>query len=280
MKQITYTSYSQLGTPRIFMRELIADVKGTRELGWRLFITNLRSQVRQSWLGYIWLIVPPLITALIWIFLGRSKIINTNTADHIYPIFVISGIFIWQTFIEALNMPIQQLQAQKHVLTKVKAPHEAFILAGLGGIIFNFLIRMICVLVLLAVFQIGFHATLLLVPFGILSVLVLGLAIGLFFTPIGMLYSDIPNGLNAIASLMFFVTPIIYKIPTDTGIWRILKYNPVTPLLVTTRNWIINGIGVPENGFFIVLVLAGMILAASWIFYRVAKPHLIARLSS
>ncbi len=278
MKETTYTSYSQLATPRIFIKEFINDLKATRELGWRLFITNLRSQYRQSFLGYIWLLVPPLLTSLIWIFLSRSRIINTNTSDNIYPIFVISGIFIWQTFVEAINMPIQQLRAQKAILTKVKVPHEAFILAGLGEIIFNLIVRMTLLVVLLLVFNVGFNLTLLLVPFGLFSVLLMGLAIGLLFTPIGLLYNDIPNGLNAIAALWFFITPIIYQIPTETHIWQILKYNPINPLLITTRNWIIYNKSLPEIGFFLVLLSALILLILSWFIYRISKPHLIVRL--
>jgi lipopolysaccharide transport system permease protein len=278
MNQITYTSESQLRSPRIFWREFATDLAATKGLGWNLFITDLRSQARQSWLGYAWLLVPPLITSLIWIFLSRSKIINTNTADSVYPIFVISGIFIWQTFIETLNMPIQKLLSQKTVLTKVKAPHEAFILAGLGGVVFNLTVRMVLLLILLAVFGVGFSLTLLFVPIGLSSVLLLGLAVGLFFTPIGILYTDVTNGLNAGFSLVFFVTPIIYQVPTELGIWRLLKYNPITPLLVTTRNWVMGGSVYPEVGFYLVVALSLILLVFSWSLYRVAKPHLLSRI--
>jgi lipopolysaccharide transport system permease protein len=276
--QITYTSQPQLRTPRVFWSEFVSDLKATKSLGWRLFLTDMRSQVRQSWLGYFWLLVPPLITSLIWIFLSRSKVINTNTPDSVYPIFVISGIFIWQTFVETLNMPIHKLLSQKAILTKVKVPHEAFILAGLGGIVFNLSIRMALLLALLPIFGTGFNIALLFVPFGLLTVLLLGLAIGLFFTPLGMLYTDVPNALNAGFSLLFFLTPIIYQIPNETGLWQFLRYNPVTPLLSTTRDWIISGSAFPEPAFYFVACAALALLAFSWILYRLAKPHLLSRI--
>lgn len=280
MNEIIYTSYSQLGSPRIFLAELWSDLKATKELGWRLFLTNLRSQYRQSWLGYVWLIVPPILTGLVWIFLGRSQIIVTNTSPENYPIFVLSGIFIWQTFVESINMPIEQLTNQKHILTKVKAPHEAFIIAGTGGIVFNLLLRVILLFILLIVFQVPLSLTLLLFPLGLFSIILFGLAIGLFFTPIGLLYTDIRIGINSIVSLLFFVTPIIYQIPMHSGIWRLLRFNPITSLLNTSRNWLMGSGLIPETGFFVITIFSMILLVVSWLVYRLAKPHLIARFSN
>ncbi len=280
MNEIIYTSNSQLGSPRIFLHELKEDLRATKVLGWRLFITSLYSQYRQSWLGYIWLVVPPLLTGVVWIFLGRSEIIVTNTSPVNYPIFVISGIFIWQTLVESLNMPIEQLSNQKHILSKVKVPHEAFILAGMGNILFNLFLRVIILLILLVVFKVSITLNILLFPIGLISIIIFGSAIGLFLTPIGLLYKDIRNGINAIVSLLFFVTPIIYQIPTHSGIWRFLKFNPITALLNTTRNWLMGGSINPENGYFLIVVFSIILLMGSWGFYRLAKPHLVARFSS
>lgn len=280
MNEIIYTSNSQLSSPRIFLHELKEDLRAIKVLGWRLFITNLYSQYRQSWLGYIWLVVPPLLTGIVWIFLGRSEIIVTNTSPANYPVFVISGIFIWQTLVESINMPIDQLSNQKHILSKVKAPHEAFILAGMGNIFFNVLLRTIILLILLGVFKVSLTFNILLFPIGLISIIIFGLAIGLFLTPIGLLYKDIKNGINAVVSLLFFVTPIIYQIPTHSGVWRILSFNPITPLLNTTRNWLMGGSVSPENGYFLILISSIIVLLGSWGFYRLAKPHLIARFSN
>jgi lipopolysaccharide transport system permease protein len=276
MKETVYTSTFQLSTPRIFLQELIEDLKATREIGWRFFLRNLRSQYRQSWLGYLWLIIPPLGTTVIWVYLSKAKILNVNTMDVPYPIFVLTGMFLWQTFVESLVCPLQQLQASRWILTKIKAPHEAFILAGLGGIIFNLIARMFILVVAFIWYGVSFQTTWLLFPLGVISLLMLGLAIGWLITPLGMLYTDVSSGINIIVTFWFFITPIVYSNNNLTFV----KFNPLTPLLITTRNWLTNGIAAPENGFFLVTILAFFIFLFSWILYRLAKPHLIVRLSS
>src|SRR5882724_13107244 len=94
MKETVYTSDSQLRSPRIFFRDLIDDLPATREIGWRFFVHNLRSQYRRSWLGYLWLIIPPLMTTLVWVYLNRVNLLNISTPDIPYPVYVLTGTFL------------------------------------------------------------------------------------------------------------------------------------------------------------------------------------------
>ena len=278
MKETVYTSDSQLAAPRIFFGELAADLKATRELGWRLFISNLRSQYRQSLLGYVWIIVPPLLTSLVWIFLNRVNVISSTSTQIPYPAFVLSGVFIWQTFVDALNCPLRQLKVGRGILSKVKVPHEAFILAGLGEILYNLTVRMLILFVALLWLGVLPTAGMILVPVGIFALLALGLGIGFVLAPLGMLYSDISNALNLGITVWFFITPVVYTFTSENSFTFLIKLNPVTPLIVTTRNWLTNGFVAPESGFIAVTILAFGWLIISWLFYRLAKPHLIARL--
>jgi len=276
MKETVYTASSQLAAPRIFFLEAVEDLKAVREIGWRFFLRNLRSQYRQSWLGYLWLILPPLGTTLIWVYLSKAKILNVDGMSIPYPVFILTGMFLWQMFVEALLCPLQQIQSSRWILTKIKVPHEAFVLAGLGGIIFNLSARMFILLTAFIWYGVPLSLTWCLFPFGVISILMLGLAIGWLLTPLGMLYTDISNGINIVISFWFFITPIIYS----SNDLAIVKFNPMTPLLVTTRNWMTNGIIEPERGFLLVTILSSCVFVFSWVLYRLAKPHLIARLSN
>lgn len=279
ISEVIYTSDSQLKNPKRFLAEVWRDIKMSRTLAWRLFINSFRSQYRQSWLGYFWLFIPPLSTAFIWIYLSYTKILNTNSVDYTYPIYVLTGVFLWQTFVETLYNPLQQLSANRHLLVKIKMPHEVYIIAGLGSLAFNLIIRMIFLLAALLLFGVPLKSMLLLVPFGILPLVVLGLALGLLVLPLGMLYRDILSGMNILVSGWFFITPIIYYLPANGSYGLLLRLNPVTPLLNTTRNWLLNGELKPDEYFILIalLSLGGLIL--SWIFYRLAQPHLITRIT-
>ena len=235
----------------------------------------MQLQVRQSLLGYAWMLLPPLLAALVWILLGQAKVVSVATQGVPYPVFVLAGVFLWQGFVEALNCPLQQLAAAKATLAKVRVPHEAFVAAGAGVVVFNTGLRLLVLLGTMGWFGVPLTGRLALVPLGVAALLGLGLALGWLVALLGLLYADVPNALAVGLNLWFLVTPVVYSLPARYGIW--LRFNPVTPLLLTTRSWLLAGAAAPAPGFWLVAGLAGILFLANWLAYRLAQPHLIAR---
>jgi lipopolysaccharide transport system permease protein len=91
-------------------------------------------------------------------------------------------------------------------------------------------------------------------------------------TPLGLLYDDVARGIALVTGVWFFLTPVIYPAP-ESGI---LRFNPVTPLLTTTRAWLTNGSSSPA--FAAVTAGALVTLIVAWILQRLARPHVVARL--
>ncbi|GAA4363666.1 ABC transporter permease [Hymenobacter saemangeumensis] len=275
MKETIYTSQSPLQAPRAFLRAVRDDLRVVYHIGWQLFVRNLKVQVRQSLLGYAWMLLPPLIAGLVWIFLGRARVLNVESGAVPYPAFVLAGVFLWQGFVEALNAPLQQLSSAKATLAKVRVPHEAFVAAGAAVVVFNTLIRMSILLAVMLWLKVPLTGALALVPLGLLALLGLGLALGWLVALLGLLYADVSNALGVLLNLWFLVTPIVYTLPAGYGRW--LQLNPVAPLLITTRNWLLGGPLAPTPGFWLVAGLAGLALGSNWLAYRLAQPHLISR---
>ena len=275
MKETIYSSQPALRTPRAFLRQVRTDARVVYHIGGQLFVRNLKVQVRQSLLGYAWMLLPPLVAALVWIFLGRARIVNVQTQGVPYPVFVLAGVFLWQGFVEALNCPLQQLSTAKATLAKVRVPHEAFVAAGMGVVAFNTALRLLVLLGAMLWFRVPLTATLALVPLGLAALLGLGLALGWLVALLGLLYTDVANALGVGLNLWFLITPVVYALPV--GYARFLNINPVTPLLLTTRHWLLAGAAAPTPGFWVVSALTGMALFTNWLAYRLAQPHLIAR---
>jgi len=278
MEEIVYSAESQLLYPRSFIHSIFSDLRISPSVAWSLFLRTMRVQYRQTWLGYLWLLLPPLATTLTWLYLNSANILNVGQTGAPYPIYVLTGTLLWQVFAEALYCPLQQLTSARDIFSKTRIPHEALLLAGLIEILFNFSVRLITTLPVLVWFKSPLTWTILLVPFGVLLLLLLGLTIGLLLAPIGLLYQDVSRGLGIVIGFWFFLTPVIYPPPVKWPASLLVTLNPVTPLLITTRNWIIFGTTVPATGFMIVAGLSLFGLAIGWLTYKLAKPHLIARL--
>lgn len=280
LHEVIYTPESQLRNPGKFVNSMIADIKASRELAWRLFIRNISAMYRQTMLGYFWAFLPPIATTLIWVFLNSQKIFDVGNTEIPYPVYVMIGTLLWQVFIDALNSPLKLVTASKAMLVKINFPRESLIIAGILEVGFNFLIRVVLFIIILVWFNVAVPLTVFFAPIGILSLVMLGLMFGILLTPLGLLYKDIGQGIMIITSLWFFLTPIVYPSPTSFPANLIAKFNPVSPLLVTTRDWITTGSVETLSGFILVTVIAFIFILLGWILYRISMPHLIARIGA
>lgn len=275
-----YSSRSQIKHPSQLARIMWRDLLASRELAWRLFIRDINAQYRQSALGFFWAIVPPLVTAFGFTFAKNSGIVNIGETDLPYPAYVLFSTTLWQTFIESLNAPIQAVTKSKAMLAKINFPRESIILSQLAQVGFNFGIKLILIVGLFIWFKMPVTPSAIIAPVGLIHLIMLGTAIGLFLAPLAGLYQDVSRLLIVAIGMWLFITPVVYPIPTSGTIGKIVRFNPVTPLLVTTRELATTGIISHPQDFWLVSIVTAIGLLLAWIFYRQAMPYVIERISS
>jgi lipopolysaccharide transport system permease protein len=130
------------------------DLLASRELAWQLMVRDISAQYRQSFLGIFWAVIPPIVMAAGFTLASNSKVIAIGATDLPYPAYVMFSMTLWQTFVEALNAPVQAVAEAKQMLAKINFPREALILAKLGQVFFNFAIKLILIVGLFVWFQI------------------------------------------------------------------------------------------------------------------------------
>ncbi len=277
---VTYTRASQIKSPLHLLRSMGTDLLASRELSWRLFRRDISAQYRQSLLGVLWAFVPPIITALIFIVLQRSQVISLGETDVPYPVFVLVGMLLWQIFSESINAPLKSVTNARAMLVKINFPREALITSAFLVVLFGVAIKTVVLIGVFIFFGMPVTVGLLLAPFAVLMLVLLGFGLGLMITPIGMLYTDISAALPTIVQILFFLTPVVYAAPKIFPFSLIMMINPVSPLLVGARDLITKG-EMPNIGLFLLVSgLAILVLAVSWLLYRLSMPIIIERMSS
>lgn len=279
IREVVYTPASRIRTPRRLFAEMMQDLWVSRVLAWRLFVRDIQSQYRSSFLGTLWAIVPAVITAAGLAFASNAGVINVGETDIPYPAFVMLGTILWQTFLDAFNGPEKAIKASRSVLAQVKFPHEAIILAQLGQVLFNLLLKLALLVILFVVFSVAVSWKILLAPFAFVSLILLGTGIGLLLVPINHLVQDISRAMEVILLVWFFLTPVIYPVPDKAVIATLVRLNPVTPLLVTARELMTTGNISEPVEFVVVSLLAVGSLLFGWLVFRLSIPFLVERIS-
>lgn len=275
-----YTPVSQMRSPGALLASMWRDIRASRELSWRFFVRDVSAQYRQSLLGVVWAFVPPIVTSLIFVILQSRNIVDFGVVDVPYPVYVMVGTILWQVFVEGINAPLKTVTAAKPMLAKINFPREALIVSSFYTVVYGLLIKFIVIVGILLAFQvpIGWGLAAALVP--MLALALCGLCIGVFLTPFGMLYSDIATGLPVVTQLLFFVTPVVYVPPQTFPFSLIGVLNPVSPLLVASRDLITKGTVSSFDGAAIVSGLTLVGLFCGLIVYRAALPIMIERTSA
>lgn len=275
--EVRYGPEAELRRPRGFLRALGSALLASREVAWRLLVRDLRSQYRQTVLGYLWIVLPAIVTTFIWVYLNNANVLNTGDTGVPYPIFVLTGTLLWQGFGEAVASPLRQLSLSTNLLTKVNFPREALFLAGAGDVVLNAFVRLLVVIPVYLWYGVEPDWGMLVFPFGFLALLVFGFALGLWAAPIGVLYHDVGRLIPVVLALWFLVTPIVYEVPKDqVGRWM-GGINLATPLVVTTREWMTGGS--PDlTAFFVITAVSVVLLVTGMAFARLSFPHLVDRL--
>ncbi|MEM8829027.1 MAG: ABC transporter permease [Cyanobacteria bacterium P01_G01_bin.19] len=279
-RRVVHTPESQMRRPVQLWKMMWQDLLASRELAWQLVKRDIKAKYRQSFLGIFWAIIPPIVTAAGLTLAKSGGVVNLDNTELPYPAYVMFSMTLWQTFVESLQGPVQAVTKSKAMLARINFPREALIIAKLGEVFFNFGIKLVLIIGLFIWFKMPVTWSAILAPVALIHLVMLGTFFGLLLAPMGALYQDFSLGLTLATSLWLFLTPVVYSAPREGFFGLVVELNPVTHLLVTTRELATTGAVSNPQGFWLVSFFALFGLLVTWIFYRVAMPYIVERISS
>jgi lipopolysaccharide transport system permease protein len=256
----------------------VSNGRQARELAWRFFLRDLRADFRQSFLGYFWLVIPPLGNTLVWVFLNDQNVVQIDSGAVPYPVFVLTGSILWNAFNGAVMAMLGVVGAARGLVSKVNFPQESLVYAAFMKSALDAFIPV--VLLFPTALFIGLNPSwaILLFPLAFFACLAAGGALGLLTLPFGSLYSDIGRGVQFALRFGFFVTPVIYRLPPDGLARKLMLINPVSPLIATGRDWLTGSGEAMPAAFFGVLIGSFLLAYASLVAFKVAMPLIVERI--
>lgn len=269
MRTVVRTHEPPIAQPAEFIRVVWRDLRRSGPLALEMAKRDIRSQYRQSLLGFFVVLLFPLALTAIAIGFRATGILHVDSTTVPYPLFVLVGVILWTTFIEALNAPVYGLLSELRLLARTSAPPEAIVFSKLGTVFLNLLIKVILLVIAVVWYRTSIPVTAFLAPFGMLGLAILGTTVGLLVAPVNLLYRDISWLLGTATTVWFFFSPVYFPTPSSGTIGAIMKLNPVAPLLSDTRSLLLTG--VPSSSVTSVLVAASacFLLVVCWLYARV-----------
>ena len=261
-------------------KQSIKDIISSHFLAQQLAKRDIKAQYRQSFLGILWALIIPLITAMVWVVLNSSGTVKMTDTGVPYPVYAFSGTLIWSIITESINSPIASTNGARGIISKINFPKEALIISGLYKLLFNSTVKIGLLVVFVFIYGVGFHWSLLTFPLVVFGAMLVGTTIGLFLTPIGILYSDVSKLITITLQFLMYATPVVYAIPEGGFMKTLMEWNPLTPIVITTRDVVLGTSPTFLTYFLIVVAVSIPIFILGMLLYRVSIPVIVERLSA
>jgi homopolymeric O-antigen transport system permease protein len=249
-------------------RNMVADLAGSRRLIWLLILRDLSVRYRQSVLGYLWAVIPQIVTVGAFAMLNAWRVVPMGRTAIPYVIYAAWGISVWQLFAGCLSACTSSLASAGSLVTKINFPRECLVIAAVGQPIFDFLVRLVPVTVVFAWH--GFMPTLsvVLLPLVLCAIILLALGLGFVLSITNLAIKDTGNALGTTLTIGMFLTPVLYPPPVRWPFTLINYLNPLSPLLTATQDLIAMGSLTKPCSFVAACLLTIFILLFGWRVFR------------
>jgi len=292
------TVYDASGRDRLSIgawKCMVSEIWEYRELIYRLLMRAVAAPLRQSFLGYLWIVLPPLATALIFSVLRSAQIVMVPMEGHVMPyvLFALIGATIWGLFTQCVSSATASIANAGSLVSKIYFPRETLIISSVGTALFSGVVRMMVVVLMFVVLGFVPHATAMWIPVVMLPMIVFAIGLGFIFSILNTMMQDTARFLEFGFQFGMFLAPTVYPTPSfqaaldhapATGMnWQLMLYwlhtiNPVTHFINATHHLIEYGMFTPSTGFYASVIISVLTLLVGWRLFHICEPLLAERL--
>jgi lipopolysaccharide transport system permease protein len=198
------------------------------------------SRYKQTILGPLWFVIQPILTTIMFAIVF-SRIAKIST-DGLPPIlFYMSGTVAWTYFSTCLNSTSNTFITNANIFGKVYFPRLTVPISIVISTLIQFFIQfslLIAVIVFYLFKGVSIHINgyLLLLPFLILLMALMGLGFGIVISSLTTKYRDLTQLISFGVQLWMYATPIVYPLSSIPEKYRaIVLLNPLTSVIETFR---------------------------------------------
>ncbi|MFB9095405.1 MULTISPECIES: ABC transporter permease [Flavobacterium] len=230
---------------------------------------------KQTILGPLWYLIQPLFTSIIFtiIFNNVAGIKTGETPSFLYNL---AGVIVWSYFTSCLNDTSDTFKKNASIFGKVYFPRiivpMSIVVSNLlkFGIQFLIFIGFYVYYIVTGKFTFQLDLSILLFPFLVLIMGVLGLGLGMIISSLVTKYRDLSFLVTFGVQLLMYVSAVMYpmalikeKLP-NFG-W-LIEYNPLAYVIEASRHLLLNEATVATGGliytgvFTILIFIAGLLI--------------------
>ncbi len=220
------------------MKNIIARYRYSLLLLKQLVKTDFKLRYQGSTLGYLWSLLRPLALFAI-LYLVFAKVFRIGDAVPHFPVYLLTGIVIWNYFTEVTTGSVGAIVGKGDLLRKINFPKYVIILAGSFSALINLILNSIIIAIFIVINDVDIRITVVLLPLLIIELFAFSLAIAFFLSAAFVRFRDINYIWEVIMQAAFYATPILYPLALvfsqSALAAKIIMLNPIAQIIQDVR---------------------------------------------
>lgn len=201
--------------------------------------SELKAEVANSYLNWIWWVLDPICFMLIYTFIFG---VVFKASEPYFPVFIFIGLSAWEFFNRNVTNSVKMMRSNKAIVSKVYIPKFILIISKMFVNGFKMLISFGIVVGMMVFWQVPISFNVLYFIPAMVTLWIISFGCMTFLLHFGVFIEDLSNVVNILLRLLFYITGIFYsvltRLPAPYGEIA-LKCNPLAFLLDAMRKSLI-----------------------------------------
>lgn len=212
------------------------DIKEYAYFAWYSAKTDLKAEVANSYLNWVWWILEPLCNMLVYYFIFGK--IYGNTTPY-FIVFIYSGLLMWNFYNRTIIYSIKLVRSNKEIVTRVYIPKFVILISNmiLNGI--KLLISIGILAVMMFIYRVPVNITLFYFVLAYVGLFLFTFGCGTILLHLGVFIDDLAYAIGIMLNMLFFLSGVFYDVETAVAapFGLILKVlNPIAMYIGAMRD--------------------------------------------
>ncbi len=232
---------------------------------------DLKARYAQTFLGFTWTLINPLISVFL-LFFVFGVVVKTDTHGIPPLLFVMTGLCVWNFFARVVGDSSQSLLGAQTLVKKIYFPR---VIIPLSKAIVA-MVDLFIVLILLAILLIYFHYPvswniLWIIPLFV-GIIISSLGVGIWVSALSIRFRDFNQIVPIVLRIGMFISPIGYglaSVPERYHWWY--QLNPITGWIETFRFVVLGTPNSIESLWYAIILSVLLLVGGTYYFFRMDK---------
>lgn len=255
------------------MKAYLKEIARRKDLLVYLVTSGLKAEHRNSFLGYFWWMLDPLLSVAVYYFL---VVIVLGRGGEGYGPFLVVGLVVFRSISSTLSSSARSITRQAGIITQVYLPKAIFPIGASFTQLINFCFGLIVIAVFLVFFRIMPGVTIVWLPLVLAVQLVFMIAASLVIGYICVFVRDIENLITHVNRILRYGSPVIWESRMlPAGYEWVANLSPLTPFLTSYRNIILHNSAPDTENLLIIFGISLLLITFMLYFYKENEHRII-----